>query len=79
MIASVIVWVAVAAVVMIVLVARIVSENRHSLIHSHARPGVRHTAARHKFIELGKEREEFFAAGDSDLIPGEDYDIYYNS
>lgn len=73
MIASVIVWVAVAAILMIVFIGRIVAEHRR---HAHAS---HHTVHKHKFIELGKERDEFFITGDSDLIPGEDYDIYYNS
>lgn len=75
MIASVIVWVAVAAILLIVLVARIVAEHHRSLRHIHAAKHHSH----YKFIELGKEREEFFATGDSDLIPGDDHDIYYNS
>ncbi|MDE6443418.1 MAG: hypothetical protein K2K64_03200 [Muribaculaceae bacterium] len=77
MIASVIVWVAVAAILMIVLVARIVSEQRRSLVRPHVSAGAK--SPRRHIIELGKEREEFFAAGDSELIPGDDYDMYYNS
>lgn len=73
MIASVIVWVAVAAILLVVLIGRIVAEH-HRVQHSSHR-SIHH----HKFIELGKEREEFFITGDSDLIPGNDYDIYYNS
>ena len=75
MIASVIVWAVVAALLLIVFVARIVAEHHRSLRPVHAAKHHSHS----KFIELGKEREEFFATGDSDLIPGDDYDIYYNS
>lgn len=73
MIASVIVWVAVAAILLVVLIGRIVAEHHRVQHSSH------HSIHHHKFIELGKEREEFFITGDSDLIPGNDYDIYYNS
>lgn len=76
MIASVFIWIAVAAILLIVLIGRIVSENRNAHVRSH-RHFTKHNL---KFFELGKEQEEFAAAGDPGLISADDdYDIYYNS
>lgn len=70
MTASVIVWICVAAFLLVVILMRIADEKRTTSRH-HAK----HHSQKFKFLELGKEREEFFIAGDRPIsAPLEDYD-----
>lgn len=72
MVASFIVWVVVATLLMITFVARIVSDRRHAAVKAR----IAHTHA--PVISLGRERDEFFIPGDSySMTADEKYDINY--
>lgn len=66
-----IVWIIVAALLCIAFIVRIVTDS-----HAARRNRLQHVRRRHttKFIELGKENEEFFIPGDK--ANGSRYDYY---
>lgn len=69
MTASAVIWLAVAAILFTLILIRVFTDNA---AHAHEGTGrMNHRPV--KFIELGKEREEFFAAGDP-LHPDADED-----
>ncbi|MDE6144179.1 MAG: hypothetical protein K2F94_08915 [Muribaculaceae bacterium] len=72
--ASLIVWLVVAGLLFIILVARIVAE------YSNTKNGKDSDRERRfKIIELGREKDEFYIPGDATGIARyDDYDQYYN-
>lgn len=72
MVTAIVIWAIVAAFLLAVILYRVFGDKKH------LRRGSRRSHAQHpKFIELGKEEDEFFVTGDTPVADkSDDYDIY---
>lgn len=76
MTASIIIWLCVAVFLVVVILMRVADDKRERVTRQSGNTNNRN---RFKFIEIGKEREEFFIAGDPiSRSTQEDYDIIDN-
>lgn len=74
MTASVIIWLCVAVFLLVVILMRVADDKKEGNGHQ-----LKNSRRRFKIIELGKEREEFFIAGDpTSRSMNDDYDIIDN-